>query len=162
MLVRTHAFTSAKSDGADATLVRPSNWNATHKIGQSLFNRTGGGVVSGDVVTPSAANDESVILADTLGAQREFLVAAETIGDTVEGLFLGPGQVWTLRVASATTRGNWLQKSVTSKALEDTGVAATSIPPLGACAIALTGSAKAIRAHPASVSAFAASSLPEP
>ena len=26
----THAFTSAVADGADATLVRPSNWNADH------------------------------------------------------------------------------------------------------------------------------------
>ena len=25
-----HAFTSAKSDGGDATLVRPSDWNAGH------------------------------------------------------------------------------------------------------------------------------------
>lgn len=28
----THAFVSAKSDGADATLVRPSNWNAEHNL----------------------------------------------------------------------------------------------------------------------------------
>lgn len=27
-----HAFTSAKSDGADATQVQPSNWNAEHNI----------------------------------------------------------------------------------------------------------------------------------
>jgi hypothetical protein len=27
-----HAFVSAKGDGADATLVRPSNWNASHNI----------------------------------------------------------------------------------------------------------------------------------
>lgn len=27
-----HSFTSAKADGADATLVRPSNWNADHTI----------------------------------------------------------------------------------------------------------------------------------
>ena len=27
-----HAFESAKADGADATLVRPSNWNAEHTI----------------------------------------------------------------------------------------------------------------------------------
>lgn len=27
-----HSFTSGKSDGADATLVRPSNWNANHTI----------------------------------------------------------------------------------------------------------------------------------
>jgi hypothetical protein len=26
----THAFTSPKADGADTTLVRPSNWNAEH------------------------------------------------------------------------------------------------------------------------------------
>lgn len=29
-----HAFTSAKTDGADATLVRPSNWNAEHVVDQ--------------------------------------------------------------------------------------------------------------------------------
>src|ERR1700676_321872 len=28
----THTFVSAKADGADATQVRPSNWNATHTI----------------------------------------------------------------------------------------------------------------------------------
>jgi len=27
-----HAFTSAKADGGDATLVRPSNWNDNHPI----------------------------------------------------------------------------------------------------------------------------------
>jgi hypothetical protein len=26
----THAFSSAKSDGGDATLVKPSDWNADH------------------------------------------------------------------------------------------------------------------------------------
>lgn len=31
-----HAFTSAKSDGADSTLVRPSNWNADHTIDTHL------------------------------------------------------------------------------------------------------------------------------
>jgi hypothetical protein len=30
----THAFTSAKSDGGDATLVKPSNWNAVHTLTQ--------------------------------------------------------------------------------------------------------------------------------
>lgn len=31
-----HAFTSGKSDGADATLVQPSNWNAEHSLDQYL------------------------------------------------------------------------------------------------------------------------------
>lgn len=30
----THPFVSAKADGPDATLVRPSNWNADHIIGE--------------------------------------------------------------------------------------------------------------------------------
>ena len=29
-----HAFTSAKSDGPDNTLIQPSNWNAEHVIDQ--------------------------------------------------------------------------------------------------------------------------------
>lgn len=45
----THAFTSAKSDGGDATLVRPSNWNADHvltgfSILSDTFNRADGAV----------------------------------------------------------------------------------------------------------------------
>lgn len=32
----THSFASAKSDGADATLVRPSDWNAEHVITGAL------------------------------------------------------------------------------------------------------------------------------
>jgi hypothetical protein len=33
-----HAFTSAKSDGGDSTLVRPSNWNADHTGAFDVFN----------------------------------------------------------------------------------------------------------------------------
>lgn len=32
MSTTTHAFVSGISDGADATLVRPSNWNADHAL----------------------------------------------------------------------------------------------------------------------------------
>lgn len=33
----THAFVSAKADGGDATLVRPSNWNADHTIADATI-----------------------------------------------------------------------------------------------------------------------------
>src|SRR6516165_3121157 len=36
MLSVTHSFVSAKADGADTTVVRPSNWNATHVVGGSV------------------------------------------------------------------------------------------------------------------------------
>ena len=38
-----HNFTSAKSDGADSTMVQPSNWNAEHTLTQAtnrLLGRT--------------------------------------------------------------------------------------------------------------------------
>ena len=38
----THPFVSAISDGADATVVRPSNWNATHSISGTLDVANGG------------------------------------------------------------------------------------------------------------------------
>ena len=52
-LAITHAFVSAKGDGADATLVRPSNWNAGHATSmannQILGNTSGGaGPIRGD------------------------------------------------------------------------------------------------------------------
>jgi hypothetical protein len=34
-----HLFTSGKSDGADATLVQPSNWNANHVIDNATITR---------------------------------------------------------------------------------------------------------------------------
>ena len=36
-----HAFTSAKGDGTDATLVRPSNWNAAHTTSMATLNILG-------------------------------------------------------------------------------------------------------------------------
>ena len=38
----THPFVSAISDGADATVVRPSNWNATHSITGTVDVANGG------------------------------------------------------------------------------------------------------------------------
>ncbi len=37
----THPFVSAKGDGTDATLVRPSNWNATHSTSMATANLLG-------------------------------------------------------------------------------------------------------------------------
>ena len=46
----THSFVSAVADGADATLVRPSNWNANH-VGNlsdfSAINETPSGTIDG-------------------------------------------------------------------------------------------------------------------
>ncbi|MEB3213181.1 MAG: hypothetical protein VKL39_17655, partial [Leptolyngbyaceae bacterium] len=38
----SHQFVSAKPDGADATLVQPSNWNADHSLTGTLPVANGG------------------------------------------------------------------------------------------------------------------------
>lgn len=136
---RRHAFTSAKADGGDATLVRPSNWNGDHDLGIELTNRTGGVLASGDIVALSAANDESVLLDDTADSRRKFLVSMAAPADLALGLFTDQG-AWTMKVDSGgATRGNYLAKSATAKSLKDTGRAAATTPPLpGDIAIALS------------------------
>jgi len=58
-----HPFVSAKSDGGDATLVRPSNWNADHTIEGALpasFIGAGGYTDSGDAQTVTRSTYASV------------------------------------------------------------------------------------------------------
>ena len=52
----THAFVSAKSDGADATLVRPSNWNAEHNLTCAtgvILGRTSSGTGAVEELAPA-------------------------------------------------------------------------------------------------------------
>jgi hypothetical protein len=55
----THPFVSAISDGADATVVRPSNWNATHSLTGTLDVANGGTNITtyaiGDLIYASTA-----------------------------------------------------------------------------------------------------------
>lgn len=52
-----HAFTSGKSDGGDATVVRPSNWNAEHTLTQAtakLLGRTTAGTGATEEISAGA------------------------------------------------------------------------------------------------------------
>lgn len=49
-----HAFTSAKADGADTSLVRPSNWNAEHDLTMAtarLLGRTTAGTGAAEEIS---------------------------------------------------------------------------------------------------------------
>lgn len=105
-----------------------------------LTNSTGVTLNAGDVVALDPAVNTSVALADAAGLVRPFVVALETITNAATGVFGQIGQV-TVTVQGAVTRGNFLRKSATTKALEDTGVAQGSPPPPGTVGAALTGAA---------------------
>jgi len=52
----THAFTSPKADGGDATLVQPSNWNAAHSLSGNLAALDGLANASGYLNNDGAGN----------------------------------------------------------------------------------------------------------
>lgn len=57
----THPFVSAIPDGVDATLVRPSNWNATHSI-TGVLDVINGGTGTG---TPSIIAGPGIFVSGT-------------------------------------------------------------------------------------------------
>ena len=67
-----HAFASGKSDGVDATLVQPSNWNAEHVVDQYLDIP--------DVVTPAAPASGKLRLFTKTRANRATLNSMGPLG----------------------------------------------------------------------------------
>lgn len=116
--------------------------NLASGVLSSLVNKTGGSLVAGDVVAIDSANDNSVALVDTLASSRRFVVALEGIANNETGRFSIFGLVGAL-AQGAITRGNWVWKSATTKAIADTGVAGTSSMPPGAIGIALVAGVNA-------------------
>ncbi len=105
-------------------------------------NSTGVTLSAGDVVALNAGADASVVLSDTQGSLNQFVVALATITNAATGVFGQVGQV-TITTQGAVTRGHYLRKSATTKAVEDAGVAvgATLNAPAGAVGVALTAAA---------------------
>lgn len=83
----THAFVSAKSDGADTTLVRPSDWNAMH------IGPTGRGtnyLVAG-ATAPDVVKNQADYVCDGTADQTEInlaLAAARTATDGIQKVTL--------------------------------------------------------------------------
>lgn len=75
----THAFVSAVADGADATLVRPSNWNAAHTFANQSANQVLAGPSSG----AAAAPDFRALVAADLPAvadNDQYVLAGQVFG----------------------------------------------------------------------------------
>lgn len=104
----------------------------------SYTNNTGVSLAAGDAVGFDPAADSAVVLADTASVVRPIVIAQAAILSGGAGAFLLAGTT-TVRTTGAITRGHYAQKSATTKALEDSGVAAaTATPPTGAVGVFLT------------------------
>jgi hypothetical protein len=70
-----HAFTSAKSDGADAALVRASNWNASHTIDAGTITAAElAAGIAGSLTAASAALGAQELLANEGGTNKKLTV----------------------------------------------------------------------------------------
>ena len=95
----THLFASAKSDGADATLVQPGDWNAAHVSSDP---------VSAIVAAGAIANTETVVTgvtmaANTMAAGTTFRITA---GGTQTSGATGGTAVFRVRIGTTTLTGN--------------------------------------------------------
>ncbi len=91
----THAFTSAKVDGSDASLVKPSDWNASHVIGDGTMTLNAASSVGTFTLTSGA------LVALTLGDTPAIVGALGHVFDF--GSTAAPGLV--LTTASGGTGG---------------------------------------------------------
>lgn len=107
-----------------------------------LTNKTGAGLVAGDVVGIDATNDSAVALADTQGTLVKLAVAQGSINANALGPFVLVGRTL-LNTQGACVRGHYFRKSATSKKVEDTGTAmgAAIGQPVGAVGIFMTADA---------------------
>jgi hypothetical protein len=95
----THPFVSAVADGADTSVVRPSNWNATHTLTGTLDVANGGTGVTTSTGTGSTVLSASPTFTGTLAAAA--ITASTTLGVTgvstltggavIQGLTVGLG-----------------------------------------------------------------------
>lgn len=130
-------FTTPADDLPTGAQKINNHWH--ERDGATLTNKTGGQLVAGDVVAYSGANDSAVILSDSVGARRSFAVAQATIANDAAGEFARSGVV-TAKCTGTISRGNYIRKSATTKAVEE-GVAEQSSGatiPSGTLGIALS------------------------
>ena len=102
----THPFVSAIADGADATVVRPSNWNATHTLTGTLDVANGGTGVTTSTGTGSTVLSASPTFTGTLGAAA--ITASTTLGVTGVSTLTGGATVGaqlSVQYSSASTSG---------------------------------------------------------
>lgn len=104
-MVITHAFVNPKADGADATIVRPSDWNANHAltglISSAQMETTAAVVTVG--TTPISGGTSGRVLYDNAAKVGE-LATTGTAGNVV--LSAGPTLTGTLTAAAGTYSGD--------------------------------------------------------
>jgi microcystin-dependent protein len=112
-----HNFQSAKADVGDATLVRPSNWNAEHTLGIVLLNNSGSQQLVNTVCVLDPSTDDAFTTTSVSGDKRPVVIVTTTINAGATGIVKSSGHV-VVKVQNAVARGDLLRTSATPGALE--------------------------------------------
>jgi len=121
----THPFVSAKLDDADATLVRPSNWNAAHTITMATNKLMGRATAATGAVEEISLGTSLSFAGTTLNAVQSVSAASRLLG---RGSASGAG------AAEEITLGAGL--SMTGTTLAATAATATTTAPQGRLTLA--------------------------
>lgn len=154
-----HAYTSAKSDGADATLVRPSDWNADHTgSGLDLLEtHTASNSTSLDFTTwySSTYDQYKIEILNLLPASNN--ITAQMLMSTNGGssydtssIYNNNGIVWLVSVAAAVSNNSQafgvLQTSVNNTAGYGLSMSLTFNSPAGSAYKAVFGTGSSVDA----------------
>jgi len=93
----THAFVTAKTDGSDASLLRPSNWNAGHVITMdtnTLMGKASAGTGPAEAIPVSAATIALLASADLPTFLANLGISPPTTGDGRITLKTTPPATW--------------------------------------------------------------------
>ena len=90
-----------------------------------LANKSGAGVIAGDVVVIDTANDDAFTTTTTAGFTGAVGIAQETIANNATGLVLLSGEAALVNVNASVTRGNFGTTHTVAKQATDAGAART-------------------------------------
>lgn len=121
-LAITHTFQSAKGDGTDATLVRPSNWNAAHTTSMANLNLLGnnsGGVGAIQELPTTALVIAALNSADGVSFLNALGLGGFSVGDVKHSVNDTPATGWIVYQGGVATLGN-VSSGATARANADT------------------------------------------
>lgn len=122
----THTFVSGKSDGADTSLVRPSNWNADHTIGD-----LGAATASTSITTPIVQSGTTLTL-KTNGTTQAVIFGTDQSA-TFAGVITATSPVFTtpaIGVATGTSLALTVGANATASTISGYSVTGSGTTPL--------------------------------
>lgn len=100
-----HKFTSAKSDGGDTSIVRPSNWNDEHDLTLAADKLLGRGSGSGAAQEIDCTSFARSLLDDGDAAAARSTMGAAAASHTHDASDINAGTIGTARLGSGTADG---------------------------------------------------------